>query len=67
MEELPMKKLTVKSSTYDVLLKGAEFLDVVTLKVKDMILSLIALFIISGLFLGFMVFWMNVVYPIVHR
>lgn len=62
-----MKKLTVKSSTYDVLLKGAEFLDVVTLKVKDMILSLIALFIITGLFLGFMVFWMNVVYPIVHR
>lgn len=62
-----MKKLIVKSSTYDVLLKGAEFLDVVTLKVKDMILSLIALFIITGLFLGFMVFWMNVVYPIVHR
>lgn len=62
-----MKKLTVKSSTYDVLLKGAEFLDLLTLKVKDLILSLIALFIISGLFLGFMVFWMNVVYPIVHR
>ena len=62
-----MKKLIVKETTYNALLTVAETMDVITFKVRDMILSLIALFIISGLFLGFMVFWMNVVYPIVHR
>lgn len=62
-----MKKLIVKETTYNTLLTVAETMDVITFKVRDMILSLIALFIISGLFLGFMVFWMNVVYPIVHR
>lgn len=62
-----MKKLIVKETTYNTLLTVAETMDVITLKVRDMILSLIALLIITGLFLGFMVFWMNVVYPIVHR
>lgn len=62
-----MKKLIVKETTYNTLLTVAETMDVITYKVRDMILSLIALLIISGLFLGFMVFWMNVVYPIVHR
>lgn len=62
-----MKKLIVKETTYNTLLTVAETMDVITYKVRDMILSLIALLIITGLFLGFMVFWMNVVYPIVHR
>lgn len=62
-----MKKLIVKETTYNTLLTVAETMDAITYKVRDMILSLIALLIITGLFLGFMVFWMNVVYPIVHR
>lgn len=62
-----MKKLIVKETTYNTLLTVAETMDAITLKVRDMILSLIALFIITGLFLSFMVFWMNVVYPIIHR